>query len=51
MGSCRPRGCLLAAAMFGLLCASTGFAGPAEPAPKPPVVKVHEGKCWIWYAR
>ena len=50
-GGCRPRGCLLAAAMLSLLCTSAGLAGPAEPAPKPPIVKVHEGKCWTWYAR
>ncbi len=40
---------ILAAVMAGVWI-QQALSGEA-PAPKPPIVKVHEGKYWIWYAR
>ncbi len=42
---------LLVALAFGALGCLISAAGAAEPAKEPPILKVHEGKHWVWYAR
>ena len=43
--------CLLAAVCLGWTGLAASPAGAGEAAPEPPLLKVHEGKCWTWYAR